>query len=187
MIKLGEILDGVNRKDEKSWEQLFKACYAPLCTYSEKIVHDIDTAKDIVQELFVTMWSSDLCFKTAPELLSYMYRSVYNNTLIHIRNQKNRERLLNKMYEEQNLNETDSTEDFLSNMVQEEIIRLLYVHIDDLPKERRKIIELSIGGFSGKEIAEKLGISINTVKVQKRKGIEYLRDCLMNIKNEYDI
>ncbi len=34
---------------------------------------------------------------------------------------------------------------------------------------RRQIMKLSISGFSGKEIADKLGISVNTVKVQKEQ------------------
>ena len=51
---------------------------------------------------------------------------------------------------------------------------------------RRQIIELSINGFSGKEIADKLGISVNTVKVQKNRSIKYLRACLVNVKNEYN-
>ena len=71
--------------------------------------------------------------------------------------------------------------------VQEEIVRLLYMHIGDLPRMRKQIIKLSISGFSGKEIAEKLGISVNTVKVQKHKNIKYLRDRLMHRGRELDL
>ena len=80
----------------------------------------------------------------------------------------------------------DTWDDYLLKMVREEIIRLLYLHIEDLPKMRRQIIELSINGFSGKEIADKIGISVNTVKVQKNRSIKYLRACLVNVKNEYN-
>lgn len=186
MIKLDPILEGINEKDEKSWTQLYTACYASLCTYVESIVYDMDNAKDIVQNLFVSIWHSDLYFRTASELLSYIYKSLYHNSLLFIRNKKNREFLLTKMKQEE-LSGEEYHDDFILSMVQEEIIRLLYLHIEDLPRMRRRIIELSISGFSGKEIAEKLGISVNTVKVQKNRSIKYLRDCLLNSKNEYNM
>ena len=103
-----------------------------------------------------------------------------------MRNKRNRENLLAKMKQEEMVND-EYHDDFTLGMVREEIIRLLYLHIEDLPRMRRRIIELSINGFSGKEIAEKLGISVNTVKVQKNRSIKYLRDCLLNSKNEYNV
>ena len=62
--------------------------------------------------------------------------------------------------------------------VQEELIRQIYVYIEDLPEERKKIILLSLKGHSGKEIAEILGISIHTVKTQKNRTFKYLREKL---------
>ena len=62
--------------------------------------------------------------------------------------------------------------------VREELIRQLYVYIEDLPEERKKILLMSIQGHSGNEIADLLGISINTVKTQKNRGFKYLREKL---------
>ena len=183
MIRLESILEGINRKDERSWEQLYAACYAALCTYTESFVSDMDTAKDIVQEL-MGIWNSDAHFSTSAELLSYLYKSLHNNSLIYIRNKKTRERILDKLTKNE---EEEEDHDFSIRVVREEVTRLLYMHIRTLPRMRRKIVELSINGFSGKEIASKLGISINTVKVQKNRSIKYLRDCLINVKTEYEL
>ena len=185
MIQLERILEGINKKDERSWEHLYAACYVALCTYSESIVSDMDAAKDIVQELMVGIWKSNVHFSSTAELLSYLYKSLYHNSLIYVRNQKTRERILDMLNEREASEEEDC--DYLIKVVREEITRLLYLHIEDLPHMRRKIVELSINGFSGKEIAEKLGISINTVKVQKNRSIKYLRDRLVNVKTEYNI
>lgn len=185
MIKLDSILDGINSKDEHSWGMLYKICYASLCSYSEAIVADIDCAKDIVQDLMVTVWHSKLHFSTSKELLSYLYRSLYNNSLLYLRNKKNRERILGKIELKQMDDETLQN-DFLMLTIQKEVIRLLYRYIEDLPRMRKKIIQLSINGFSGKEIAEKLGISVNTVKVQKNRSIRYLRDRLINANMEIE-
>ena len=93
---------------------------------------------------------------------------------------------IQKNYEQQKENE-DFSKDFMLDTVQEEIVRLLHLHIGDLPRVRRQIMKLSISGFSGKEIADKLGISVNTVKVQKNKSIKYLRDRLIHCRRELDL
>ncbi len=43
--------------------------------------------------------------------------------------------------------------------VREEVTRQLYVYIEALPSEQKKVILMSIEGYSWDEIAEKLGIS----------------------------
>ena len=93
---------------------------------------------------------------------------------------------IQKNYEQQKENE-DFSKDFMLDTVQEEIVRLLHLHIGHLPRVRRQIMKLSISGFSGKEIADKLGISVNTVKVQKNKSIKYLRDRLIHCRRELDL
>lgn len=60
-------------------------------------------------------------------------------------------------------NDPESDEMFMAT-VREELLRQLYLYIDELPSEQRKVIRLSIDGLSVNEIAEKLGISVNTVK-----------------------
>jgi RNA polymerase sigma-70 factor (ECF subfamily) len=50
-----------------------------------------------------------------------------------------------------------------------------YLYIDELPSEQRKVIRLSIDGLSVNEIAEKLGISVNTVKTHKKRSFKQLR------------
>ncbi len=185
MVNLESILPGINGKDERCWEQLYTSCYAAMCVYVESIVKDMDSSKDIVQDLLVNLWHSDVQFASSKELMGYLYKSLYHNSLVYIRNKKKRASILDKIDKEKE--EEDFAKDFLLDTVQEEIVRLLYLHIGDLPRMRKQIIKLSISGFSGKEIADKLGISVNTVKVQKNKSIKYLRDRLMHRRRELDL
>lgn len=184
MVKLDTIITGINAKDTRSWEQLYASCYAALCTYVESIVNDMDSSKDIVQDLMISVWRSEVIFQSSKELLGYLYKSLYNRSMDFMRKKKVRERVLSAMEQD---TADDFYDDFLLRSVREEIIRQLYLYIDDLPPDRRRIVQLSISGFSGKEIAEKLGISINTVKVQKNRSIKYLRDRLINVKERFEI
>ena len=56
----------------------------------------------------------------------------------------------------------------------------LYMYIEQLPSEQKKVILMSIEGYSWDEIAEKLGISVNTVKTHKSRGFKSLRSKLQD-------
>ena len=169
-----EILSGVNQKDLKAWETLYASYYAALCSYADGIVKDSDTAQDIVQDTLIRIWNSDRTFPDIKELTWYLYRSTYNNALFHLRTQASRQNILRKMVAE----EVELPDEQFALTVREELIRQLYVYIEDLPEERKKILLMSIQGHSGNEIADLLGISINTVKTQKNRGFKYLREKL---------
>ena len=169
-----EILRGVNQKDLKAWETLYASYYAALCSYADGIVKDSDTAQDIVQDTLIRIWNSDRTFPDIKELTWYLYRSTYNNALFHLRTQASRQNILRKMVAE----EVELLDEQFALTVREELIRQLYVYIEDLPEERKKILLMSIQGHSGNEIADLLGISINTVKTQKNRGFKYLREKL---------
>ena len=166
-----EILRGVNQKDLKAWETLYASYYAALCSYADGIVKDSDTAQDIVQDTLIRIWNSDRTFPDIKELTWYLYRSTYNNALFHLRTQASRQNILRKMVAE----EVELPDEQFALTVREELIRQLYVYIEDLPE---KILLMSIQGHSGNEIADLLGISINTVKTQKNRGFKYLREKL---------
>ena len=169
-----EILRGVNQKDLKAWETLYASYYAALCSYADGIVKDSDTAQDIVQDTLIRIWNSDRTFPDIKELTWYLYRETYNNALFHLRTQASRQNILRKMVAE----EVELPDEQFALTVREELIRQLYVYIEDLPEERKKILLMSIQGHSGNEIADLLGISINTVKTQKNRGFKYLREKL---------
>lgn len=60
----------------------------------------------------------------------------------------------------------------------EEIYRQLFLAIDELPPRQREVFLLCMEGKKNREIAEQLGISAETVKVQKRRAIDNLRGKL---------
>ena len=65
------------------------------------------------------------------------------------------------------------------DLEKEETISRVKSLIDELPEQRRRILELA--AFYGKtyqEIAEMLGISVNTVNTQMSRAYRFLRDRL---------
>lgn len=173
-VDVNEILRGVNHKDAKAWEKLYASYYAPLCAYVDGIVRNAEAAKDIVQDTLIRIWDSDRKFPDVKELTWYLYRASCNNALYYLRTRNFRRRALQAM----DVLEAEMPEEQFALTVQEELVRQLYVYMEDLPEERRKILSLSIQGYSGNEIAALLDISINTVKTQKNRAFKYLREKL---------
>ena len=88
MIKLDKFIQGINNKDPRAWKELYRFYYGALCNYSSSIINETSVAEDIVQECLIMIWKSDLNFQNIKILSSYLYKSVYNNTLKYIRDKK---------------------------------------------------------------------------------------------------
>ena len=153
MIDEQLILSGVNRKNEKAWKSLYEHYYAALCTYVNRIL------------------KSDKKFDSVQDLTRYLYRACYNNALVFVRNNQIHDTILNSIGAESDF----TADDVYAQTVREEVTRQLYVYIEALPSEQKKVILMSIEGYSWDEIAEKLGVSVNTVKTHKSRGFRSLR------------
>lgn len=174
------ILTAVNEKKEEIWQEVFGYYYAALCSYAGRLVHDPVVAEDLVQDILLYVWNSERKFIRIEELTNYLYRATYNRSMMWLRHEKCKSRHLSRLTEE---NGPESDEMFIDT-VREELLRQLYLYIDELPAEQRKVIRMSIEGLSVNEIAGKLGISVNTVKTHKKRSFKQLRG---KIKGEVNI
>ena len=178
--KIDTIVAGVLRNDEKMCCDLFDSFYAALCVYVSKILPVPDAVEDLVQEVFISVWEGKRTFSDIKELTNYLYRACYNNTLLYIRNNQIHDTILSSLAEEESVEDEDM---IYALTVKEEIIRQLYYYIEELPSEQRRIILMRIEGYTWEEIAERLEISINTVKTQKTRSYKFLRERLGDSMN----
>ena len=169
------IVTGVNRKDTEAWKELYSSHYSALCVYVSRLLNDEDGVEDLVQEVFIAVWEGSRLFSDYRELTNYLYRACYNNTLLYIRNNQLHHSLLDAFSKEHGEEDEDA---IYALTLKEEAIRRLYCHIEELPREQRRIILLRIEGHSWEEIADRLGVSINTVKTQKSRSYKFLRERL---------
>lgn len=174
LIEHERFLDGVSRKDDKAWEELYRYFYAPLCCYSGKIIGDADAAEDIVQGCFVKLWRSSFRFTDIKAITTYLYRSVYNGSLNFIRNKQVSNQIHCKWVNDLQVNE----EDAIHAALEEEAITRFYMIISQLPEQQREILLYCLKGEKVKDIAEKLSVSENTVKTHKKRAYQFVREQL---------
>ena len=120
-----KLVYGVNRKDEKAWQELFDSYYESLCHHAARILLDDHVAEDVVQEVFVNLWNGTAVFENEKALTVYLYRSVTNNALKYLRDRNTEEARL-RLWSEV---EREMSEEDFSSVVREEVLRkfcLLY-------------------------------------------------------------
>lgn len=169
------LVSRIRNKDKAAFEMVFNTHYKPLCGYANKYLDEVDEAEEIVQEVFVKFWEK--CETIAPDssIKSYLYRSVHNTCLNHIKHLKVRDNykqyILVKM-------ETES-HNFFDDVEDSKLEKKIYEAIDSLPPQCQKIFKLSrFEGLKYQEIADHLGLSIKTIEVQMGKALKVLREKL---------
>lgn len=169
----------LSRGKSQKWKGLEESLRALLCGIvylCEPDFEGIESTEDLVQEVFIAVWRSEKRFDSVQDLTRYLYRACYNNALVFVRNNQIHDTILNSIGAESDF----TADDVYAQTVREEVTRQLYVYIEGLPSEQKKVILMSIEGYSWDEIAEKLRISVNTVKTHKSRGFKYLRSKLQD-------
>lgn len=157
---------------ERVYKIVFDELYKPLCSFAKKYILDLDEAEDIIQNLFLRLWEQrDIDFKTS--IKSYLFQSARNECLNYIKH-----RLVEDKYKD-HLLKVYSDAFYESAMEEEEINKIIYDAIQNLPSRCRQIFELSrIEEKSIDEISKKLSLSTSTVKNQLVTALKRIRSDL---------
>ena len=154
-------------------EKIFTSWYSSLCFFAFRLIQEEEAAKDIVQDVFVRMMEKKMSFESELHLKNFMYPSIKNNCLNYLRRQSAEKNYLD------NLQEEDFMEDTECRMVETELFEMLQKALDKLPRECRKVFELCyFQEMDNETAAQTLGVSVETVKAQKRRGKQILREKL---------
>lgn len=155
------------------FELTYQSYYHPLCFYAGKFVGD--EAEDLIENLFVKLWDKKQVFNDAGHLRGFLYQATRNACLDYLKN--NRRRGLTGVAISEELAISD--EDHLHYMMKAETHAEIYRAIHQLPSQCSKVITLSfLEGMSNAEIAREMGLSEQTVKNHKGRGLALLKDKL---------
>ena len=151
-------------------EGIFKKYYKELCFISLHYVNNLEEAEDVVQEVFVKLISKNK-FIEIQNYEAYLRIAVRNSSLRSLeKSQKNI--LLNEEY--YNIEEDDISDEEINQL---EMEARLYQQINKLPKTCQKaFLYCAIDGLTYQEAADKMDISINTVKTHIKKAYKILRE-----------
>ncbi|SDK09564.1 sigma-70 family RNA polymerase sigma factor [Pedobacter hiemivivus] len=154
-------------------EVLFRKNHKFLCMIAVNHVKDPFIAEDIVQEFFINFWERQDKIKLHTSFEAYACRSIKYKSISWLRSQ---ETVIKRISEYDYPSYEDPMEAAFKAADEEGLELKILKLIDELPTERKRILLLSTtGNYTYAQIAEMLGISINTVKSQMVKAYASLR------------
>ena len=150
------------------WQRLFISCY--------NVIKDRAASEDIVQEVFISLWSRRENIYIKESLHAYLTTAVKYQVFRHIRNNPS------KKYFFENLSEKLQERSPDLDIQTKDLNNLIENVVDTLPDKCRFVYKLSREyQLSHKEIAERLHISPKTVENQLTIALKKLRSSLTRL------
>ena len=166
-------ISGLRRRDSKVYEVVFKKYYPLLVVFVVRHIGDEDVAKDIVQDIFFKLFERGHSLPDNFQLKSWFYRVARNAAVDYLRHLQVEDKYKFLMAEGM-IHIPDIDEE-----IDEQVYAKVNLAIESLPEQCRLIIKLNVlEGKKYQEIAEELGITINTIRTQVSRGYKKLREIL---------
>jgi RNA polymerase sigma-70 factor (ECF subfamily) len=167
-----ELLKEYQAGNRQAFELIYNRYKGVLYIHAYKMLRDEDEAKDVVQELFIKLYSkaSIICLRTT--LSAYLYASIRNRILDIIAHKRIKTDYLASLedFVQQGVYTTDQL------MREKELAFQIEKEVSLLPEKMRQIFEMSRNAnLSHKEIAAKLDISDKTVKKQISNALKLIK------------
>ncbi|NLI36553.1 MAG: RNA polymerase sigma-70 factor [Bacteroidales bacterium] len=170
------ILTKIKEGDIKTFEEVFRLYYAPLCLYASCIVSGKDAAEEIVQELFYVLWRDKEKLQLIYSLKNYLYGAVRKESLQYLEHEEIKRRYRETIVlKEENYKEVSRSAEH--ELEFEELQELITDTLKELPLRRSTIFKMH--RFEGKKyetIASSLGLSVKTVEAEMSKALKTLKN-----------
>lgn len=162
--------------DYSAFNEIYDHYWNPLLRIAIKKIGDVDLSMDIVQDLFVDLWQRRHTITIHTGLRAYLISALYHKLFQHFRKQGIHEKHIGQY----KLLIHDGLQDiFTVNGYEENYTHVLVAieqSIEDMPDRMRVVFNLKYQrSLSNLEIAEQLGISLQTVKNQLSKALTLVR------------
>ncbi|MGU3377127.1 RNA polymerase sigma factor [Chryseobacterium sp. M5A1_1a] len=139
---------------------------------SKMYMSDKDDQDDLFQEITYQIWKAYPSFRGQSEFSTWLYRIALNTAIIFLKTDKRRSFIANEDFS----NHIIAQEDY--DFDREERLSEMYKAIHQLNPIDKAFIFYYLEDFSGKQIAEEMGISEGNVRVKMNRAKNKLKDIL---------
>jgi RNA polymerase sigma-70 factor (ECF subfamily) len=173
--KLVALLKQGNRE---AFAKIYQSYWTVMYMHALKMLKSEDDARDIVQEIFTSLWLKSQSIDPEVNLAGYLFVSTKNKVFDLITHRRVRLDYLESLssFAEAHSNQT------LASIEEKELLQALQREIEGLPAKMRQVFEMRINDhLTYTEIADKLNISDKTVKKQISNAIGIIRPKLQHL------
>lgn len=175
-----DLLRAAQNGDPAAFGCLFEKYWHDLFMIACRRLHSAEDAKDLVQDVFLSLWNNIKHVSAGDTLGGYLYTSLRNKIFNHLEKNNTRlHKLLNRPF-----NAVESEAQAYINCTTKEIQQFIHYQVNEMPEKMRRIYLLSREeNLTVSEIASLLSLSNQTVKNQLHNALKRLRDNLGTVKN----
>ena len=154
---------------------VYKTYAAQTFSLAFKYLLNKELAEDAVQNLFLKLWLKKEEIDETKPINRYLFTMLKNDLLNTLRDSKKNIYLL-----EDCLSMVLELEDNSQNEnLKQEQMNIIQQALEQLSPQRRKVFEMKVSGkYSNQEIADKLNLSINTIKFQYSQSLKQIRSTV---------
>ncbi|HAZ02942.1 MAG: hypothetical protein A2W90_09415 [Bacteroidetes bacterium GWF2_42_66] len=168
-------VESLKKDDFSAFDALFKKYSESLYAFSLSITKEPYIAEEITQLVFMKIWEKRSQIDEHLSFKSFIFSITYSETISWLRKEKSEKQKIENFGGQFSTvsNETSYAIEFNNiNSLATEII-------DSFPEKRKEIFKLSREqGYSNKEIATRLNISVKTVENQMSSALKTLKEQL---------
>ncbi|MDB5122398.1 MAG: hypothetical protein JWP94_527 [Mucilaginibacter sp.] len=171
-----ELIQLLKESDHTAYDEIFKRYFYLIFTHAFKKLRDEEQAKDIVQDVFASLWFKREQYLPASNLAGYLYTAVRNKIFDLFAHQQVEGKYIDSLKDYLSTHHSASTD----SLVRENQLKAyIEKEIQALPPKMKRIFEMSRKeNLSHREIAEKLRVSENNVSKQVNNALRVLRTKL---------
>jgi len=159
-----ELVKAIRENDPAAFKELYYRYFKSLIRFAWYRIHSMDTARDLVQELFSRIWIKRNWLNPDKSIKAYLYKSlnnlIINHTKLHSSQVKSLESIKEKSSNDNDLNIKIDIQNAL----------------DRLPEKLKIVYTLNrFEGYKYSEIAEICNVSIKAVEKRMSQAFNILR------------
>ena len=172
-----------NTPDSLNFDQIFSEYHSRFVLYAPSYVRDMDTAKDLTTDAFMSFWEKRAELPPDCNIPGYILTALRNRCINYLNRKKNELGALSSMQEdiswELNLRISTLEASNPEKLFSRDIQRLISEALSQLPERTRVVFTLCrMQSKPHKEIAEILDISVKGVEFHMTKALNLLRKRL---------
>ena len=99
-----ELLTLLRRGEISAFVDIYTTYYDALLNYADRLLNDVETARDVVQQVFYKIWENRDALSISLSVKAYLFKSVYHGCLNTLAHQKNIQK-----YEQEQLGISEKT------------------------------------------------------------------------------
>ena len=161
--------------DFEAFDHLFRKYNKRLYYFAKSILKSNEDAKDVVQEVFLRVWKNRSSIDSNSSFNSFLFTIAYNIIVDAMRKRVSEQKFRNQIIK----NAIKERSTVNEEMEYKELNSIYQKSIRELPSKRQLIYKMHrFENMTYKEIADKLNISVNTVRNQMTIAINFLKEKL---------